>query len=280
MKLKKILAGLLAASLSMGVLAGCSGSDYNTVEDIQKAGVLVMDTNAEFPPFEYVSGNEPVGVDIDIAQAIADKLGVELKVENVKFDAALTAVSTGKADLAIAGITVTEERQKSVDFSDPYTESVQYIIVPEDSDVTVLEDLAGKKIGVQTGTTGDLVCSDQVNGYQDDDGNDVQGCLQDTGASVVQYNSALEAATDMKNGKVDAVVIDKLPAENITSVNEGFKCMELTYNGGETTNEQYAVAVTKGNTELLEVVNEVLKEMQEDGSLEESILHHTGAAAE
>ncbi|MGI5958751.1 MAG: transporter substrate-binding domain-containing protein [Massiliimalia sp.] len=278
MKFKKILAAVLAASLSMTIMAGC-GKSYNTVEDIQKAGVLVMDTNAEFPPFEYVSGNEPVGVDIDIAQAIADKLGVELKVENVKFDAALTAVSTGKADLAIAGITVTEERQKSMDFSDPYTTSVQYIIVPEDSDVAVLEDLAGKKIGVQTGTTGDLICSDQVNGYKDDDGNEVTGCLQDTGASVVQYNSALEAATDMKNGKVDAVVIDKLPAENIAKVNEGFKCFELTYNDGETTDEQYAVAMAKGNTELVELVNEVLKEMQEDGSLEESILNHTGAAA-
>lgn len=268
--MKKILAMLLAATMSVTMLVGCSSSGGSDE--------LVMTTNAAFPPFEYVTdGDQVAGVDADIAQAIADKMGKTLKIDNVTFDGALTAVASGKADMAIAGITITEERKKSMDFSEPYTTSVQYIIVSADSDVAVFEDLAGKKMGVQLGTTGDIFCDEAINGGEDDDGNPTEGLIQNTGAELVTYKTALEAALDLQNGKLDAVIIDKLPAENIVASNEGLKTFELTYNNGETTTEEYAVAVKKGNDELLAQINEVINELKANGTIEEMILEHTGA---
>lgn len=279
--MKKVISIILAAALTCTMLAGCSGSKYKSVDQLKKSGTLTMTTNATFPPFEYVAdGGKVVGVDPDIAQAIADKLGVQLKIDNVEFNGALTAVSSGKADMAIAGITITDKRKKSMDFSDPYTTSVQYIIVKDsENSIKTIEDLAGKKIGVQLGTTGDLICTDEVNGYKDEDKKDVKGVLQDTNAKVVTYKSSLEAALDMQNGNVDAVIIDALPAQNIVQANSGLKCFELVYKDGSNTQEQYAIAVAKGNEELLKVINEVLAELKTNGKLDEFILNHTGAAS-
>ena len=210
--MKKIGALLLAGMMLASVLlfSGCqSATDKQSVDAIKKAGVITMYTNAEFPPFEYMKGSDVVGVDVDIAKAIADSLGVKLEIKNVKFDTIIASIQSGKGSFGAAGMSVTEEREEQVDFSVKYITSKQYIILKEDSTVTKIEDLAGKKIGIQTGTTGDFIISDEVNGKKDDNDKDVKGVLQDTGASVANYNNALEASQALMSGKIDAVVIDK-----------------------------------------------------------------------
>lgn len=274
--MKKILAVGLAAVMACGLFAGCGGST-NALEKIKEKGEIVMYTDAAFPPFEYVEGNEVKGVDVQIGEAIAEELGVELKVENVKFDSIVESVKTGKADFGAAGMTVTDERKEQVDFTNTYITSVQYIIVPEDADVETIEDLAGMQIGVQLGTTGDFIVSDEVNGYQDDDGNDVKGVLQDTGAAVNQYANAIEAAQDMLAGRMDAVVIDKLPAESIVNNNTGLKCFELVYSDGSTTDEEYAICIAKGNEDLLEIMNDVIQKLMDEGKIDEWVTDHSNA---
>ena len=276
--MKKVLAFILAGAMSLTMLTGC-GEKYRSIDKIKESGELIMTTNATFPPFEYAGeGGQVEGVDADIAAAIAEKLGVKVKIDNVEFKSALAAVANGQADIGVAGITITEERKAQMDFSEPYATSVQYIIVKDDNDsVKTIEDLAGMKIGVQMSTTGDIIANDEINGYEGDDGKKVKGVLEGTGAEVVAYKSALLAAMDL-GSQVDAVIIDKLPAENIVATNEGLKCFELVYADGSNTEEEYAVAVTKGNEELLKVVNEVIAELQESGKIEEFILKHTGAA--
>ena len=155
-----------------------------------------MATNAEFPPFEYLENDKVVGVDADIAAEIAKDLGVELEIVDGKFDAVIPSVQSGKVSFGAAGMTVTEEREKEVDFSVKYITSTQYIIVPKDSDVKTIEDLAGKKIGVQLGTTGDFIISDEIDGYKDDDGNPVKGVLQDTGATITYFKIRPRVATN------------------------------------------------------------------------------------
>lgn len=276
--MKKALAFILAAAMSLTMLTSCG--KYRSIDEIKESGELIMTTNAAFPPFEYAGeGGQVEGVDADIAAAIAEELGVKVKIDNVEFKSALAAISNGQADIAVAGITVTEDRKKSMDFSDTYAKSVQYIIVKDDNDtVKSIEDLAGMKIGVQMSTTGDMILGDEINGYKDENGKDVEGVLEGTGAEVVAYKSALLAAMDI-GSQVDAVVIDKLPAENIVATNDGLKCFEMVYADGSNTEEEYAVAITKGNKELLEVVNKVIAELKESGKIEEFILKHTGATA-
>ena len=190
--MKKILALIMTAALCAAALSGCSNAvSKQSVDAIKKAGKITMATNAEFPPFEYLENDKVVGVDADIAAEIAKDLGVELEIVDGKFDAVIPSVQSGKASFGAAGMTVTEDRAKKVDFSVKYITSTQYIIVPKDSDVKTIEDLAGKKIGVQLGTTGDFIISDEVDGYKDDDGNPVKGVLQDTGATITRANNAI-----------------------------------------------------------------------------------------
>ena len=167
--MKKIISMLLIVCL-LGVLASGCGSNKQTVDSIKESGKLIIHTNAGFAPYEYPSNGKVVGVDMDIAKAIADKLGVELVIEDVKFDTIITSVQSGKAALGVAGITVTEERKESVDFSITYATSVQYIIVPAAAEVDTIEDLAGLKIGVQLGTTGNFIIDDEINGIDEEDG--------------------------------------------------------------------------------------------------------------
>lgn len=271
MKLKRVCAAFLASVMALAAFSGCGNKESDT---------FTISTNAAFPPFEYIGDDgKVVGVDIDIAQAIADKMGKELKVNDVEFTSALMSVSSGNVDAALAGITVTDERKKEMDFSDTYATSVQYIIVKADDDsVTTIEDLAGKKVGVQNGTTGNLILDDEINGTEDDDGNHVTGVLEGSGAESVPYKSALLASMDLQTGTVDAVIIDKLPAENIVATNSDLKCFELVYADGSNTLEEYAVAVKKGDTETLEIVNEVIAELKESGKIDEYLLNHTGAS--
>lgn len=280
---KKIIAAVLAAFMLLSVLSGCnSAAKRQSVDNIKKSGKLVMYTNAEFAPFEYVAGGEVVGVDVEIAKAIADKLGVELKIENTTtFEEVFAAVKTGKGAIAIAGITVTPERAEEFTFSVNYATSTQYIIVPEDVEITKLEDLAGKKIGVQLGTTGDFLVDGEIKGSTDDKtGEHIKGVLEDTGATLVQAKNANLAALDLVNNKVDAVVVDELPAKLIVKNNKGLKAIELVYADGSKTDEQYAACVAKGNESLLKVVDEVLKELIDSGKIDEWIIKHTTEAIE
>lgn len=275
--MKKLIALFLCLILSVCMLASCgSAADKQSVDAIKKNGKLVVYTNAEFAPFEYLADGKAVGVDMDISKAIADELGVELVIENVKFDTIISSVQSGKASMGAAGITVTDERKESVDFSISYTTSTQYVILPKDATFNNINDLAGKEIGVQLGTTGDFIISDEVNGYKDDDGKDVKGVLQDTGAKVTTYNNANLAAEALKSGKIQAVVIDKLPAELIAK-NSGdtLQAVKLVYDDGSDTAESYAICVAKNNKSLLEVVDKVIQKLLDEGKIDEFIVNHT-----
>lgn len=209
-------------------------------------GVLTMATNAYFPPYEYYQGEKIVGIDAEIAQAVADKLGLELKIEDMEFDSIITAVQTGKADMGLAGMTVTDERKQSVNFSDTYATGIQVVIVTEDSDIASVDDLEGKKIGVQLSTTGDIYASDD---YGED--------------FVEQYNKGADAVMALKQGKVDAVIIDNEPAKSFVAANEGLKILDTEY-----VTEDYAACINKENAELLDAVNGALAELKKDGTLQ------------
>ena len=211
------------------------------------AGKLTMSTNAAFPPYEMTTDSGDFeGIDIDVAAAIAEKLGLELQVDDMDFDAALLAAQSGKSDMVMAGVTVTDERQKVMDFSDTYAEGIQSIIVPEDSDIASADDLAGKIIGTQRGTTGYIYCTD-------DFGEE----------NVIAYDDGLTAVQALNNGQVDAVVIDNAPAKEFVAANPGLKILDTAY-----AQEDYAIGVAKGNTELLNAINGALEELQADGTLQ------------
>lgn len=233
---------LIAAALT-GVMAMSFG-----MTAMAEGDVLVMATNAEFPPYEYREEDEIIGIDAEVAALIADKLGMELEIEDMAFDSVLAAVQSGKADIAMAGITVTEERQMTVNFTDPYTTATQMIIVAEDSDITSPDDLTGRTIGVQLGTTGDI--------YADD--------IED--ATVERYNKGFEAVQALMQGKIDAVIIDGEPAKVFVSQNEGIKLVDEAF-----TEEEYAIAIAKDNDELLEKVNTALNELKEDGEFQKVV---------
>ena len=211
------------------------------------AGKLTMSTNAAFPPYEMTADDGSFeGIDIEVAAAIADKLGLELQVDDMDFDAALLAAQNGKSDMVMAGVTVTDERQKVMDFSDSYAEGIQSIIVPEDSDIATVDDLAGKTIGTQRGTTGYIYCTDD---FGDE--------------NVIAYDNGLTAVQALNNGQVDAVVIDNAPAKEFVAANTGLKILDTAY-----AQEDYAIGVAKGNTQLLDAINGALEELQADGTLQ------------
>lgn len=271
--MKKVMALALGFTMMAAALAGCGSSadKGKTVEDIKKAGKLVMATDAAWAPFEYISDSDtPVGSDIDLAQAIADAWGVELEIINAAFDTLPQYLDNGKADIVIAAMTITDERKEQMAFSDPYTVSAQYIIVAEDDDsVQTIEDLAGKKTAVHLGTTGDFLVSDEIS----------NGCLKDTGAEVVQYKNLTEGCLALQKGDVDAVMLDLLPAQNFCAVNDGLKCFLAEYEDGSSTKEEYGIAINKKNTELVTAINEVIKPLVEDGTIEASIEKHKELAA-
>ena len=218
-------------------------AELSTVEP----GKLIMSTNAAFPPYEMTTDSgEFEGIDIETAQAIADKLGLELQNDDMDFDAALLAVQQGKADMVMAGVTVTDERQNVMDFTDSYATGIQSIIVKEDSDIASVDDLAGKKIGTQRGTTGYLYCSDD---FGDE--------------NVVAYDNGLTAVQMLNNGQVDCVVIDNAPAKEFIAANPGLKLLDTAY-----VEESYAIGVGKGNTELKDAINTALEELKADGTLQ------------
>lgn len=253
-KLSRILSLALAGVMCLGVV-GC-GSDKtdeatnaeNGVTTVQE-GKLIWGTNAAFEPYEYMEGDKVVGIDAEIADAIAAKMGLEAQVENMDFDAIIPNVTSGKVDIGLAGMTVSEERLNNVNFSEPYVEAGQAIIVKEGSDIKSAADLKGKIVGVQRGTTGDEYVTDEANGV---------GVK-----SVERYSNGPDATQALVTDKIDAVVIDNEPAKKL--VENADNIVKLDKN---LTSEQYAIAIPKDNQALLDAVNNALKEMQESGELQ------------
>ena len=286
--MKKLLSLLLAASMCVVLLAACGSNgsadaskgaassapaasaaasgdkadgDAAEVKTIE-SGKLIMATNAQFPHYEMVADGDGVngtgfdGIDIEIAAAIAEKLGLELQVDDMDFDAALTAVQQGKCDLVLAGLTYNEERAQLMTFSDSYAQGVQAIIVKDGSDIATADDLANAgMIGTQRGTTGYLYCTD-------DFGED----------HVAAYDSGAAAVQALLNGQVDAVVIDKMPAETFAAENDGLKVLDTAY-----TTEDYCAAVAKDNEALVKEVNAVLAELKADGTLDQIVAKYINA---
>ena len=231
-----------SAASSEAASTSAAAGELTTVE----AGKLTMATNATFPPYEMTTDSGDIeGIDIETAQAIADKLGLELQIDDMDFDAALLSVQQGKADIAMAGITVTDERKAVMAFSDSYATGIQSIIVPEGSDIASPDDLAGKKIGTQRGTTGYIYCSDD---FGDD--------------NVVAYDNGLTAVQALTNGQVDAVVIDNAPAKEFVAANPGLVILDTSY-----AEEDYAIGMAKGSS-LEDAVNAALEELKADGTLQ------------
>lgn len=214
-------------------------------ESTESKGTLVMATNAEFPPYEFHEGGEIKGIDVEIARAIAAEMGMDFEIEDIAFDSIIPEVTSGKADFGAAGMTVTEDRKQSVDFSDPYATATQVVIVKDGSEITSVDALAGKTIGVQLGTTGDIYVEDVE------------------GATVERYNKGFEAVQALTQDKIDAVVIDGEPAKVFVSQNEGLKILDEAF-----TTEEYAICVKKGNTELLEGINAAIAKLKETGELQ------------
>ena len=264
--MKKITALLLGAVMALS-LAACGGSASSAAASSEaasaeaassettetaalttvNAGKLTMSTNAAFPPYEMTTDSgEFEGIDIETAQAIADKLGLELQIDDMDFDAALLAAQQGKSDMVMAGVTVNDERKQVMDFSNTYASGVQVVIVKEGSDIATVDDLAGHMIGTQRGTTGYIYCSD-------DFGED----------SVTAYDDGLTAVQALNNGQVDCVVIDSAPAKEFVAANEGLVSLDTEY-----AVEDYAIGMAKGNTALVEAVNGALDELKADGTID------------
>ena len=225
-----------------------TAGDFTTVTE----GELHMATNAAFPPYEMIADDGSFeGIDVEIAGVIAEKLGLTLVVDDMDFGSILTAVQAGKSDMAMAGLTVTDERKENVDFTDSYATGVQVVIVPEDSDIASIDDLTGKQIGCQESTTGYIYCSDtpENGGYGEE--------------NVTAYPNGANAVQALLSGKVDCVVIDSQPAQEFVKQNEGLKILDTEF-----VTEDYAIGVSKENTALRDAVNNVLKELIADGTVQ------------
>lgn len=284
MKMKKMMAAVLAGLMTFS-MAGCGSSSTSTassaaatseassqaaeasgdsaVAAIKAKGKITMVTNAEFPPFEYKDGNEVLGIDAEIGQKIADKLGVELEITDIAFDSCIPSLKSGKADFCAAGMTATEDRKKNVDFSDPYFNASQAVIVAADSEITKPEELDGKVVGVQTGTTGDTYVTNE------DGSSDIKV------KEVKRYQKGMDAVADLMTGRIDAVVIDNYPAQKFVAQNsDKIKTLDDAL-----TEEEYAIACPKGS-DLVATINDVIKELQDSGELNEIIDKHTADTAE
>lgn len=236
--MKKILLLVLVSVLSLVMLFGCKKSE--TADD-----TLIVGTNAEFPPFEYIEQGNIVGFDVDLINEISKIIGKKVEFKNMAFDSLLIAMQTGKINCIISGMTATDERRQHVNFSTPYFVSKQAVIVPEDSDIQKFEDLKGKKIGVVIGYTGDMVVTDM---YKDT-------------SSITRYEATGQAIMALTAGKVDATVLDMEPAKEYVANNKGIKVLDTAL-----AEEEYSIALPKDNTALLEEINKALKTLKENGT--------------
>lgn len=253
--MKKLLSVLLVAVMMLSLVA-CGGN-----EDAGKKDTLIVGTEAGFAPYEYMKGDEVVGVDMDIANAIAEELGMELEIKNMDFDGALLAVQNGKVDFVAAGVSVDPERDEVMDFSHEYVSSTEVVVVNKanptvsaSSEGLSGSDLEGKIVGVQQGNIADIWVSNEDN------------CVP---KEVKRYTKFAQAAEDLKNGKIDCIVMDELPAKDLVAANE-----ELTILEGTLFEDKYAIAVDEGNKELLDKINKVIDKLIEDGKIDEFIANH------
>ena len=244
--MKKILSLVLSIVLVLGLVACGQKATTSATSGSSTSTKLVMCTNAEFPPYEYKDGGEFKGIDVECAKVIGEKLGAEIEILDIAFDTLITTVNSGKADFAMAGMTVTEDRLEFVDFSHTYQKAVQTVVVPVNSLIKNVEDLYGKKIGVQTGTTGDIYCTG------------------DFGEEAMErYSKIVDGFQAMKSGKIDAVVVDDQVAKSIVEQEkDSFVILDTAY-----AEEEYAIAVKKGNKELLDKINAAIDEMKSNGEL-------------
>lgn len=257
--MKKFMKGILATTMVFAMvtsLAGCGSNDAATDDGADtKKETLIMATNATFPPYEYYEGKDVVGIDAEIGAALAEELGMNFEIQDMDFESIIPAVTSGKASIGMAGMTVTPDRQKSVDFSDSYATGVQAIIVKEGSDIKNVDDLfaegANHKIGVQTGTTGDLYTTDDIEGA---------GL-----GKVERFPKGADAVLALQQGKVDCVVIDNNPAKEFVAANEGLQILDTEY-----AVEDYAICLAK-NSPLTEKINTALAELTADGTVQKII---------
>ena len=265
MKMKKFFALMMAMVMCLGLLAGCGQDAGDEATDAPTSeapaseapegdgtfttiveGKLTMSTNAQFPPYEMTTDDGGFeGIDVEIATAIAEKLGLELDILDMDFDSALLAVQQGKSDIVMAGVTVNEDRQLVMDFTDSYATGIQVVIVPEGSDVT-LDNLGEQLIGTQRATTGNIYCTDD---YGEE--------------HVMAYDDGFTAVQALMNGQVDCVVIDNAPAQEFVKNNAGLTILDTEY-----ANEDYAIGLNKGNTALLDAINTALNELISDGTVQ------------
>ena len=269
--MKKMIALILALVMALSLVAcGNNNTEDDTkdyasmsLEELKAElttvteGKLTMSTNATFPPYEMLADDGSFeGIDVEVAGAIAEKLGLELQIDDMGFDAALLAVQgdSPKADIVMAGVTVTEDRQLVMNFSDSYATGIQVVIVKEGSDIKSIDDLEGKKIGTQMGTTGYIYCSDtpEKGGYGEE--------------NVIAYDSGITAVQALVNGQVDCVVIDNEPAQAYVKANAGLSILDTEF-----TNEDYAIGMNKGNACLLAAVNAAMAELKADGTFQKIV---------
>ena len=267
-KFTRILAAVLVAAMGLVCFAACTTDAPATTTPATTAPaatttptakpVLKMGTNAYFPPYEFYEGEKIVGIDAEIAAAIAEKLGMELEIVDMSFDSILSAVNADTVDFGMAGMTITEKRLLEVDFSNSYAKGVQAVIVKEGSAITAAGDLSADgatyKVGVQLGTTGDIYASDEF-------GKD----------RVTQYQTGNEAVAALIKGDVDCVIIDNEPAKSYVKANEGIKTLDTSY-----ADEDYAICVKKGNKELLDKINAAIYELTKDGTIEGIVNKYIG----
>lgn len=252
-KTTKLLTMTLAMVTAACTLTACGGGS-------SKGDAITFGTNAEFPPFEYVTSSGVIGefdgIDMAIAKQIAEDNGMTAKMENMEFDSLLVALQNGQIDAVVAGMTATDERRETVDFSTPYYTATQVMIVREDSDIAAAADMADKKICVIQGYTGEV-------------------CVQDMGYPYEAFKKGTEAIMELVNGKCDVVVIDSATAQKYVGDNEGLKIVE---DPGAFESEEYAIAVQKGNTELLDKINKSIDKMIADGTVNELAAKYTEEA--
>ena len=257
--MKKLLALLLAVILVLS-LAACTSTAKDD-EPASDAAKLTMATEATFPPYEYYDGDAIVGIDVEVAQAIAEKLGMELEVTDISFDSIIPGIQTGKYDMGMAGMTVTDERKEQLSFSDSYATGVQVIIVRDGSAITSVDDLladgANTVVGTQAGTTGFLYATSDI---------------EEAGLGTVKsFGKTTDAVEALKNGQVDCVILDNEPAKALVAANEGLHILDTEY-----AVEDYAIAIAKENTDLLEKVNKALSELKADGTLQSIVDKYIG----
>ena len=275
--MKKLIALLLAAMMVLALAACASNASNDTAAPADSAaeteapadtadtsaasGKPTMATEATFPPYEYYDGDAIVGIDVEVAQAIAAKLGMELEVTDIAFDSIIPGVQTGKYDMGMAGMTVTDERKEQVNFSDSYATGVQVVIVKDDSAIASVDDLfadgANTVVGTQAGTTGFIYATSDI---------------EDAGLGTVKsFGKTTDAVEALKNGQVDCVILDNEPAKALVAANEGLHILDTEY-----AVEDYAIAIAKENTDLLDKVNAALAELKDDGTLQSIVDKYIG----